>query len=279
MKDIIYSHFKLPADPWAGRHLRSRDAERVSRAVKAALNTGALLEIVGQRGSGKTQSVWRALRPDGAAAQFAVVEPLRLDRERLSIADIQRAIIETLSNERPAHSGEERTGQTRRVLKDFRFRAVLLIDDAHLLHHSTIAAIKRLRELGSQGQRRSSITVILTGQRSAVSRVPEVGLRSQSVVLQGLTRKEAQDALAGALGKSIDEAAAKRIAASADGRNWLDLERRADECLAAAMAAGAARVTADIVAGSDGDGKAAELPGQPGQVSAMLGGGRKTKAA
>ena len=126
-------------------------------------------------------------------------------------------------------------------------RAVLVIDEAHLLHHQTLRAIKRLRELGARGRRTALLPVILMGQSDPTARVAEVGLRTDSLSLAGLSRAEVMAALAGAVGAVIPAPAAKVLAADARSRNWLDLQRLATDAMAAAMAVGDPQVTPDRV--------------------------------
>ena len=278
MKSIIYHHFGLPADPWE-RHQKTADAHRIGLAVQSAFKGGALVEIVGQRGSGKTHAAWQAL----TALDATVIEPLRLDKENLHIGDIQRAIIETLGDETPRHSAEARAGQVRRLLVAAGNQgAVLLIDESHCLHHQTLRALKRLRELGARGKRKSLLPIILLGQRAATASAAEVALRTHTLTLAGLTRAEAEAAIKATLGAAVESAAAKAIAASPAAGNWLELERACDDALTIAMADGETRLTAATVRkvlGADPGAEPAAATGTapaPGQVAEALGnGGRR----
>ena len=279
MKTLTYQHFGLVADPWE-RHQGTADAHRIGLVVQAALQGGALVEIVGERGSGKTHATWQAL----AAVETTVIEPLRLDKENLHIGDIQRAIIETLGDETPRHSAEARAGQVRRLLLAAQGHGtVLVIDESHCLHHQTLRALKRLRELGARGKRKSLLAIVLIGQRAATTSAAEVALRTHTLTLTGLTRSEAETAVKATLGAAVEAAAAKAIAASPAARNWLELERACDDCLTAAMYAGETRLTAATVRTVIG-GERGAVPAQteapaPGSVAAALGEGRRKEAA
>ena len=279
MRQLIYRHFGLPADPWQG-HCETADAQRVGWAVEAALAGGALVAVAGPRGTGKTHALWRAL----AGHDCQVVEPLRLDRERMTIADITAAIVTQLSDETPRHSGEARAGQALRLLRAAE-RPALVIDEAHLLHHQTVRALKRLRELGGRGSRAGLLPVALAGQADPTARVPEVALRTDLLTLSGLTRKEAAEALRQAMGGAFEAEAVAALAKSPAARNWLDLIRLADDCLALAQAEGAKRVDAALAqrALGKGAGRQAEasLPEAPrdGQVAGILGRERQGRRA
>ena len=194
MDVLLRRRFGLPPDPWgAAPTLDSADAIRAGHLVRAAVEARILVSIHGPRGAGKTHAVRAALAGRGVQ----LVEPLRLDRERLHLGDVQSALIRELGDgESPRHSGEARGGQTRRVLgaASARGAVVLWIDDAHVLHPSTLRGLKRLLEVRWQG-RGPLLGVILTGQADRTARVPEVGLRADRTALAGLTAAEAERAV------------------------------------------------------------------------------------
>ena len=194
MRTLIRKRFGLPADPWAGFHLRTADAARTARMVEAAAEARLFISILGARGSGKTHAVRQALR---GARDVHLVEPLRLSRERLHIGDIECALVRELgAHERPRRSGEARSHQVRRLLgQRARDRCtMLLIDDAHMLHHATLRSLKRLRELSWLGVS-PLLGIVLVGQADRAGSVPEVGLRSDRLWLSGLMPEEAKTAL------------------------------------------------------------------------------------
>lgn len=238
------AHFNLPADPWGARHCETDDARRAALMVDAAVHAQAMVRIVAPRGGGKTHAVRRALAGRGA---LKVVEPIRLDRERLHLGDIQVAIVRDLSDEKPRLSGEARSGQVRRILGGHASRPpVLAIDDAHTLHRATLKGLKRLRELSWRGAS-PLIGIVLIGQTDPAGSTPEVALRSGAVKFAGLTGADVRRALGGALNfggvERIEAAAIGAIEASERSRNWLDLQALVDECLAQAASRGAAKVT------------------------------------
>lgn len=245
MDVLIRRRFGLAADPWgAAPSLDSADAIRAGHLVRAAAEARILVSVHGPRGAGKTHAVREAL----SGLNVQLVEPLRLDRERLHLGDIQSAIVRDLSDETPRHSGEARSGQTRRVLgtASLRSRVVLWIDDAHLLHSSTLKGCKRLLEVRWQG-RGPLFGIVLTGQADRTEALPEVGLRSDRVRLAGLTIAESGTAIRAALADRIEPDAATAIAEADAARNWLDLQALVDTCLTAAAARGEDRITGESV--------------------------------
>lgn len=251
MNILIRQRFGVPVDPWTS-HVPTSDTVRIAALVQAAARSKLLVSITGERGAGKTWAVRKALRELGGAQ---AVEPLRLDRERLHMGDVQAAIVRDLCDESPRRSGEARSGQVRRVLGAAAARGpvVLWIDDAHLLHHATLRGLKRLRELSWRGAG-PLLGIVLTGQTDRVARVPEVGLRSARMACAGLTADEARDALERALDgiagrpELAGRAEIERLAAAPAARNWLDLDALIDAVLVEAAARGEDRVSAEAVA-------------------------------
>ena len=257
------------APSWEWLDVETADARRIATRIRGAVRTRGMLAIAGPRGSGKTRAVWQALD----ALDVEIVEPLRLDRARLHLGDLQAAMVRDLTGdtERPRHSAEARAGQVRRLLHAAARPVVLVIDEAHDLHHATIRGLKRLRELGAR--RRPVLTVLLVGQADATERVAEVGLRSDRVACTGLTAAEVRQALGAVLGDRVSPAAAKRIAAAPRSRNWLDLQALVDDCLAAARQLGADGIHVAAVAAvidPSGAGGAASADAKPVAVGAAL---------
>ena len=239
---LIREHFGLAPDPWEDLDLRTADAARVAKLVRAAVSARAFVSILGPRGSGKTHAVRAALQDTGAQ----VVEAWRVDRERLHLGDLQVALVRELSDETARRSGEARSGQVRRLLDAAAEDRppLLLIDDSHCLHSQTVRGLKRLRELGAwRRKRKVRLAIILVGQTDRTERVAEVGLRSGRMWLAGLSRAEADTALDRVLAKRIEPAARKALARSPRARGWLDLQALADECLAEALARGEDTIT------------------------------------
>ena len=234
-----YRHFGLGTDPWPD-YQQTGDARRIQIAVDSALKTGGMVALTGARGAGKTYALWRAF---SGHSDYAIIEPLRLDRENLHIGDIQRAIVAALSDETPRHSGEARAGQVRRLLRGAP-KAALVIDEAHLLHHQTVRALKRLRELGARGKRRALLPVVLIGQGNPAARIAEVRLRTEHLPLTGLTAKEAGAILRQTLPRIADSDAIQALAQAPAARNWLELQRLTDTCLARAAGEGQTRLGA-----------------------------------
>ena len=246
MKIINRQHFGLPPNPWNNAR-PTADSTRVATLVGAAIQSQEFVSILGARGSGKTWAVRAAL----ADHTVKVVEPLRLTRDKLHMGDIETALARELSDESPRRSGEARSYQVKRILGEFSRTqpVVLVIDDAHVLHHQTLRALKRLREF-SWLNRSPLLGIVLIGQHDKTRGIDEVRLRSDQLWLEGLSTKEIAAAVRSATGQLFDAAAVQAIANSGQGTNWLDLQAIVDACLVAAKAQGLARIDAQCVQGA-----------------------------
>lgn len=239
MDILIRQHFGLPAEPWKGLHLATADLDRTGVLARAAAADQSMVQIVGPRGSGKTHAVLHALAGVGAG----IVHVQRLDRERTHMGDVATAIVEQLSDERVRHSGEARTGQVRRLLGQARRPLVVIVDDAHVLHYRTLCGLKRLRELSWAGRKPPLAGVVLCGQKDRCAALPEVGLRTSTFTVGGLTTEEAETALQRVCGRVLEVGAIQRLAAATPGRVWLELQDSVDLALTIAAARGEAKVT------------------------------------
>lgn len=118
--------------------------------------------------------------------------------------------VRELSDETVRGSGEARGHQVRRVLGRSQptARIVLLIDDAHTLHHQTLRALKRLPEL-SWLDVSPLLGSVLLGQADRAGSIPEGGLRSDHVPLGGPDAWEAAAALEAALEEAAEDEAGR----------------------------------------------------------------------
>ncbi len=243
-KILTRQHFKLRADMWR-RHETTVDLQRITAAVEAAVTHQLLISITGSRGSGKTYAVNQALAngPD-----VRLVAPLRLTREKMHLGDIEVALVRDLSHEAPRRSAEARSHQVRRILGAVSRETpvLLMIDDAHVLHHATLRGLKRLREFAWMGKS-PLLGIVLIGQFDRTAAIPEVGLRSDQLALVGLSSQEIFNVLMDTLGPRMEMDSAHLIADLDAARNWLDLQYLVDLCLEAALATGAASITTEVV--------------------------------
>lgn len=246
-------HFGIRGgDPFSRVWIESTDTKRAQHAVERAIEDHALLLLSGPPGAGKTESLKRALAQAGKSA--AIVSPLATEKERLTIGAIENALVYDLSEEGPARSLEVRARQARRLLGEAAVgqerEVVLVLDDAHVLHPSTLRALKRLREWTWAG-RSPLLTIVLVAHMDLMSRrgVADVWLRTDLSEMEGLSTAEARELLAAAVGRYFEADALDRLAEGA--QPWpLELRKAAYAAMGVAARDGHRRVTAEDVVGA-----------------------------
>ena len=140
--------------------------------MEAAADNGGLVAVSGKVGSGKT-TVLRVFGEKNRTEQrYNIVEPKSMDTARLTIKDVQHAIVYSLSEQSPKRSQEALGWQVEKLLKNrlqAGERTVLIIDEAHRLHLNTIKALKNLWE--KREGMTSLVGIILIGQEELEDRL------------------------------------------------------------------------------------------------------------
>lgn len=178
---------------------QSRALKEVKRRViEAVAEPGGILAVIGEIGIGKTIAVIDSL---GSFEEFGhrVIYCRQPDKENLKISVIMNAIIRYYG-EVPRKDIDARTEQLRRLLGRTyteEKKTILVIDEAHALHHNTLRALKRLLEL-NYGRQIGLLTIVLVAQPQVyekLNRVEEVQLRTDVLEMRALTNEEAKNFL------------------------------------------------------------------------------------
>jgi type II secretory pathway predicted ATPase ExeA len=222
MSYLTLKQFDFSKNPFPSARLDSVDLDNVKTCVEMALEEKGLLSIIGPRGAGKSKSIALALPPNAQ-----IVQPLTADRERMRIGAIEDSIVYDLSKDAPRRSAEARSRQIRPILGEAAQRGpvVLIIEEAHRLHHQTLRALKSLHELKWLG-RGPLLTILLIGQKDplALPSLEEVAKRCNRVKMSGLSEREATSYIEGTVGRVWTQEAASALAANQAARNYLDLQ-------------------------------------------------------
>ncbi len=262
-----YCNLGLTRDPFAKQQFNTGDSLRVQRILQMAINSRAMVSIVGIRGIGKTEAVNTAL----GKMKVKISRVEKLDKENLTIADIRTALMTDLSTEPIKRGGEISSRQLRRVIgeasTDKSRTIVLVIEEAQRLHPNTLKSLKSLREIDWMGEK-ELFAIVLVAQSDPMNRpgVSEVKLRSDCVRMQGISADEAAGYLRATVGKFFTEDAMDAIGELPAARNWLELQELAVETLNIALAAGRDTVTKEDVE-SAGAKTAVPLPIGPARTA------------
>jgi type II secretory pathway predicted ATPase ExeA len=243
-----YCNLGLTRDPFKGQQYSTGDSLRVQRILQMAINSRAMVSIVGIRGIGKTEAVNAAL----GKMKVRISRVEKLDKENLTIADIRTALMTDLSTEAIKRGGEISSRQLRRIIgeaaSDKNRTIVLVIEEAQRLHPNTLKSLKTLREIEWLGEK-ELFAIVLVAQSDPMNRpgVSEVSLRSDCVRMQGISADEACGYLRATVGRFFDDAAMDALGELPAARNYLELQALAVEMLNVALADGRAIVTLEDV--------------------------------
>uniref|UniRef100_C6E6T9 AAA ATPase n=1 Tax=Geobacter sp. (strain M21) TaxID=443144 RepID=C6E6T9_GEOSM len=242
----MFVNLGYKVDPFKKPRFETGDALRVRKILTMGVESHAMLSIVGERGIGKSEAIKAALAKLGV--KIVIVH--KADRTKVSISDVERALILDLSDEKPKGGGETRSRQLRRVLGEGtrKRKIVLLIEEAQRLHGATLKSLKTLREIEWMGES-ELFTIVLVGQSDPMQRagVSEVRLRSDCVRMQGLTSEEAGSYVRATVGTHFDAAAIDALSELPQATNYLELQELCVELLNHALAAGRELVSVEDV--------------------------------
>jgi len=261
----LFVNLGLRKDPFKGVVYETGDAVRVRRILAMAVESHAMVSIVGERGMGKTEAVKAAL----AKLDAKVVTVEKSDKTRVTIGDIEMAMVLDLCNEQPK-GGEKLSRQLRPILGAAgvgKGRVILLLEEAQRIHGATLKSLKTLREKSWMGET-ELFTVVLVGQSDPMARpgLSEVRLRTDCVRMHGLSSSEAAGYVQATLGKYFEESALDALSELPGATNFLELQELCVKVLGHALSAGRETVTVEDVKALDLD-KQASLPKTAGRAA------------
>lgn len=211
----LFRHFGLSA-----RHLYwGPGHKKYASAITNAVMSRRMTSVVGGFGTGKSTLVRETLNRVPKARAIYINTP---DRENLTIANVQSAVIGELSEESPKRDRMARLTQFSRLVgwqvEVQNQEMTLVIDNAHRLHANTILALKDLRESAMFKGKAFLFSVILIGQENLankLARYKEVEYRTLQMRLEDqywMDLNERINYLSAVYGQLITDEARRRIA-------------------------------------------------------------------
>ena len=124
------------------------------REVYAVVQTARLVVVAGLVGSGKTHLLTRIEEELGRSNRIAVAKSLAVDKQRTSLPSLIEAMFYDLtpgdrSKIKIPKQPERRERELRDLMRKNKHPVVLIVDEAHELHHKTLTGFKRLMELAA----------------------------------------------------------------------------------------------------------------------------------
>ena len=243
--------FGYKIDPFYKVRFETGDLVRFRKILTMAVESRAMMSVIGERGIGKTELVKMVLAKLGVR----VVTVEKSDKERVTISDIERATILDLG-EKPLAGGETRSRQFRPVVGEAsrKDKVVLVLEEAQRLHGATLKSLKTLREKTWMGES-ELFTVILIAQSDPMARagLSEVKLRTDSIYMQGLSSDEAAGYVKLTLGKNFEPAAIEALAEFPQAANFLELQELCIVALNRALAANRTLVSLEDIRSMSSD--------------------------
>src|SRR3546814_484631 len=182
------------------------------REVCAAVQTGRLIVVSGLVGSGKTHLLRRIEDELARAGKVAVAKSLAVDKRRTSLPSLIEALFYDLSPGDRAQvkipkQAERRERDLRDIMRKGKRPVVLVVDEAHDLHHKTLTGLKRLMEVVADAG--VLLSVLLVGHprlRNDLRRpqMEEIGYRTTTFDYEGIGA-ERRDYVAWLLGACAAE--------------------------------------------------------------------------
>ena len=190
-----------------------------------------------------------------------LVSLISSDCDTVKIGDIERALIldvaaamGTQEKETPKRSREIRARQVRRLVGDAvvsgKMSVVLLLEETHRMHASTLRSLKTLREMEWHGNS-PLFTIIMLAQYDPLRNNPsvdEVRLRTDKIEMRGLTAKEVKEYIDRTVGRAFEDDASEAVSRLAGpnnrGQNFLELQDLLCRLMGKAMQHGHKKVKA-----------------------------------
>ncbi len=161
----------------------------------AVVQTARLVVVAGLVGSGKTHLLTRIEEELGRSNRIAVAKSLAVDKRRTSLPSLIEAMFYDLtpgdrSKIKIPKQPERRERELRDLMRKNKHPVVLIVDEAHELHHKTLTGFKRLMELAAGAG--VVLSVLLIGNpklRNDLRRpqMEEIGYRTTTFEFEGVS--------------------------------------------------------------------------------------------
>lgn len=232
-------------NPFEQVRIRTGDGDILKRIFAMAVESNAMFSVVAPWGAGKTTAIEIASENVNAH----IVKLTSADKEKIGIHDIERRMIRKLRPAEPiARDRNDRADQVRRIVGEAGNEkpVILIIEESHCLHTTTLRALKRIREYEWRGKQ-NLFSIILIGQydKLKTGNLEEIrlGIRSDTYKLKGLAPLEVIRYLGETVGDNFEEEAVKAISELPMAKNFLELQEALIVLMGNALQNGSKKVT------------------------------------
>ena len=193
MRAEVVEYYGLARSPRAVGYYETAHHRQLLQDVKQAVYEGDLVALCGVVGAGKTVTLRRLQEVLTNEGRVLVSRSMAVERNRATLGTLITALFCDLSTDKGPKAPtqiELRERALRHVVRKRKKPVVLIVDEAHDLHHSTLTGLKRLIEMVADGG--GTLSVLLAGWprlrndlRSPT--MEEIGYRTTVFSLEGVT--------------------------------------------------------------------------------------------
>ena len=191
----VMEHYGLLREFRRAGYYETADQKQMFKDIKADIYSGKLIALTGIIGCGKTVTLRKLQESLTQEGRVLVSKSLSVDKNRATLRTLIAALFYDLSPDKDVKipgQGEKRERDLRDLIKKGKKPVVLIVDEAHDLHSTTLTGLKRLIEMVEDGE--GTLSVVLAGHpklKNDLRRptMEEIGYRTTVFSLDNLIGK------------------------------------------------------------------------------------------
>jgi type II secretory pathway predicted ATPase ExeA len=185
--------YGLTRAPRAAGYYETAHHRQLLQDIKQAVYDGDLVALCGVVGSGKTVTLRRLQDLLARENRVLVSKSVAVEKNRATLDTLITALFCDLSTDKEPRipkQGELRERELRHLVRKRKKPIVLIVDEAHDLHHHTLTGLKRIIEMVADGD--GKLSVLLAGHPKLRNdlrnpTMEEIGYRTAVFSLEGVT--------------------------------------------------------------------------------------------
>jgi type II secretory pathway predicted ATPase ExeA len=193
MRAEVMEFYGLTRSPRAVGYYETAHHHQLLQDIKQAVYDGDLVALCGVVGSGKTVTLRRLQELLARDNRVIVSKSIAVEKSRATLGTLITALFCDLSPDKEPKipkQGEMRERELRNLVRRRKKPIVLIVDEAHDLHHHTLTGLKRLIEMLADGG--GKLCVLLAGHPKLRNdlrnpTMEEIGYRTVVFSLEGIT--------------------------------------------------------------------------------------------
>lgn len=193
MRAEVMGFYGLTRSPRALGYYETAHHRQLLQDIKQAVYDGDLVALCGVVGSGKTVTLRRLQELLAKDNRVVVSKSVSVEKSRATLGTLITALFCDLSPDKDPtipKQGEVRERALRALVRKRKKPIVLIVDEAHDLHHHTLTGLKRLIEMVADGG--GKLCVLLAGHPKLRNdlrnpTMEEIGYRTTVFSLEGVT--------------------------------------------------------------------------------------------